>query len=104
MSQAAVERSAQSGPISGRKKSASITPGAIANATAVDVNFAFTEAEVGDVASVSFDDALVAGILFAGASIHAKGTVILRFSNITGAPVTQVAIRANVHLQKSVGA
>jgi len=86
----------------GRRKSASITPGAIANAVAVDVSFAFAEAEVGDIVAVSFDTAPVAGILFAGAYVAVAGTVKLRFSNITAAPVTQVAIVANVGLSKKL--
>lgn len=102
MTQNAVERSGQSGPIAVRRKSASITPGAIANATAVDVDFVFAEAAVGDIASVSFSSALVAGILFAGASIASAGHVTLRFSNITGAPVTQTAITANVSISKKL--
>lgn len=102
MGNSAASRSSQAGPFLNRRKSASITPGAIANATAVDVDFAMTGAEVGDVASVSFNSALVAGILFAGASIAAPGHVILRFSNITGAPVTQTAIVANVSIQKNL--
>lgn len=102
MSNANASRSSQSGPFVGRRKSASITPGAIANATAVDVDFPLAEAAVGDIATVSFDLALVAGILFAGASIVTAGHVTLRFSNITGAPVIQTAITANVGVSKSV--
>jgi hypothetical protein len=102
MVQNAASRSGQSGPLTTRAKRASITPGAIANATAVDVDFAFAEAAVGDVVSVSFNSALVAGILFAGASIATAGHVTLRFSNITGAPVTQTAIVANVSIEKKL--
>lgn len=102
MSQNAASRSSQSGPFVGRRKSASITPGAVANASYVDVDFPFTEAAIGDIASVSFNLALVAGILFAGASIVTAGHVTLRFSNITGAPVAQTAIVANVGLSKAL--
>lgn len=103
VAQLAQTRGSQSGPFTGVSKSASITPGAIANATAVDVDFPMADAEVGDVASASFDEAMVAGILFAGASVETAGHVTLRFSNITAAPVTQTAIGANVNLQKSLG-
>jgi len=103
VAQLAQARGSQSGPFTGVSKSASITPGAIANAVAVDVDFPMADAAVGDVATVSFNLALVAGILFAGASIVTAGHVTLRFSNITAAPVTQTAIVANVNLQKPLG-
>jgi len=93
-------RAAQAGPIVGRRKSASITPGAITNGTVVYVDFPFAEAAVGDIAVVSFDNDLVAGILCGHPTVHAAGHVRIPFTNVTGAPVTQVAVPTNVGLSK----
>lgn len=102
MAQNAASRSGQSGPLTTRAKRASITPGAVPNAGVVDVDFPFAEAAVGDVVSCSFNTALVSGILFAGAWVAVAGHVTLRFSNITAAPVNQVAVVANVSIEKKL--
>lgn len=102
MSNSNAVRSAQSGPFTGRRKSASITPGAMATLVGVAVDFPFAEAAVGDVVSVSFDAPLVAGIIFAGASVAAPGHVSLRFQNGSAGTLTQTAIGTNVQLNKSV--
>jgi len=102
MTQNAATRSAQSGPIVGRRKSASITPGAITTLATVAVDFPFTEAAVGDVVAVSFDSALVAGIVAGLPYVALAGHVRIPFSNITAGTLTQTAINANVRLSKSV--
>ncbi len=95
-------RSGQSGPLTTRQKSASITPGAITTLQTVSADFAFAEAAVGDVVTVSFRAALVAGIIYSAAVVLVPGTVKLYFSNITAGTLTQTAITANVSLQKAL--
>jgi hypothetical protein len=102
MVQNAAERSAQSGPLAGRRKSASITPGAITTLQTVAADFAFAEAAVGDVVSVSFDAALVAGIICGQPYVAVAGHVRLPFSNFTAGTLTQTAINANVRLLKAL--
>lgn len=102
MSDSNAVRSAQSGPFTGRRKSASITPGAITTLQTVSADFALAEADVGDVVSVSFRSALVAGIIFSTAVVLVKGTVKLYFANITAGTLTQTAIVANVQVNKGV--
>jgi len=97
--QNAASRGSQSGPFVGRRKSAAITPGAITASTPVDVDFAFAGAAVGDIAAVSFDTAMVAGVGFVGASVVTPGHVTLRFAAF-GTDRTQTAITANVGLSK----
>lgn len=94
-------RSSQSGPFVGRRKSASITPGLIEADSPVDVSFAFAEAAVGDIVTVSFDSAMVDGVGFVGASVAVAGTVKLRFAAF-GTSRTQTAITANVGVSKPV--
>lgn len=95
-------RAAQSGPVATRRLSANITPGAVTNGTVLYVDFAFADAEVGDGVSVSFDDDLVAGILAGQPTVHAAGHVRIPFTNVTGAPVTQVQVKANVTIDKQL--
>lgn len=104
MVQNAASRSGQSGPITARRKSATITPGSITTLQTVATDFVFAEAAVGDVVAVSFRSALVAGIIFSHAAVLVAGTVKLYFSNITAGTVVQTIITANVSLDKSVGA
>jgi len=99
--QNAATRGSQSGPLAGLRKSAEITPGAIGGGATLDVDFAFAGAQVGDIASVSFDTALASGVIFGGASIAAPGHVILHFA-ANGTDRTQGAITANVSLQKKL--
>lgn len=103
MAQNAAARSGQSGPITARRKSASITPGSITTLQTVAVDFAFPEAEVGDVVQVSFRAALTAGIVFSASAVLVAGTVKLYFANITAGTLVQGAITANVAIDKSVG-
>jgi hypothetical protein len=93
-------RSAQSGPFASRSKSASITPGAITTLQTIAVDFAMAEAKVGDQIGVSFNSALVAGIVFSMAAVLVNGTVKLYFANITAGTLTQTAIVANVKASK----
>jgi hypothetical protein len=102
MSNSNAVRSAQSGPFTGRRKSAAITPGAITTLQTVSVDFALPEAAVGDVVAVSFNSALVAGIIFSAAAVLVAGTVKLYFANITAGTLTQTAITANVQVNKGV--
>lgn len=102
MSNANAVRSAQSGPFVGRRKAAAITPGAITTLQTIAVDFPFAEAEVGDIVTVSFNAALVAGIIFSMAAVLVKGTVKLYFSNITAGTLTQTIITPNVGVSKSV--
>lgn len=97
------QRSGQSGPISQRKKSRSITPGAITTLQTVAVDFALAEAKPGDVISVSFNAALTAGIICSAVACLVAGTVKIYFANITAGTLTQPAITANVSVQKGVG-
>jgi len=97
--QGAASRGSQSGPFVGRRKSAEITPGTISGGATADVDFVFVGAEVGDVATVSFDTALASGIIFGGASVATAGHVTLRFA-ANGTDRTQGAITANVGLAK----
>ena len=98
-SQNAASRGSQSGPFVGVRKTRTITPGAIAVSTPVDVDFAFAGAQVGDIAAVSFDTALVDGVGFVGASVATAGHVTLRFAAF-GTDRTQTAISANVGISK----
>lgn len=101
MTDANATRSSQSGPFASRRKSRSITPGAITTLQTIAVDFALAEAGVGDVVSVSFNSALVAGIIFSTAAVLVAGTVKLYFSNITAGTLTQTAITANVQVNKA---
>ena len=103
VAQAAASRSGQSGPLTSRRKSASITPGAITTLLTVNADFPFAEAAIGDVASVSFDGPTVAGILVGAPYVAVAGHVRIPFFNITAGTLTQPAIVANVSLSKSVG-
>lgn len=103
MTQNAAARSGQSGPLTSRRKSASITPGNITTLQVLAVDFPFAEAEVGDTVTVSFRSALIAGIVYSTAAVLVAGTVKLYFANITAGTVNQTAVTANVSLQKSVG-
>jgi hypothetical protein len=102
MVQNAASRSGQSGPISSTRKSASITPGAITALATVDADFAMPGAAVGDVASVSFNTKPVDGIVAGAPYIAVAGHVRIPFANITAGTLTQVAIVANVNLQKAL--
>ncbi len=102
MVQNAASRSGQSGPLSSRRKSTSITPGDVTTLATVDHDFVMAEAAVGDVASVSFNTKPVAGIVVGMPYIAVAGHVRIPFSNITAGTLTQVAIVANVSLQKAL--
>jgi hypothetical protein len=93
-------RSGQSGPLNIRRKSASITPGDVTTLATVDHDFAFAEAAVGDVASVSFNTKPVAGLLVGAPYIAVAGHVRIPFTNVTAGTLSQVAIVANVSVQK----
>lgn len=103
MTQAAASRSGQAGPITSRRKSASITPGSLTTLLTVDVDFAFPEASIGDVASVSLGAAPTAGIAVGAPYIAVAGHVRIPFFNFTAGTLVQGAIVANVSLSKSVG-
>lgn len=103
MTQNAGQRSAQSGPIVGRTKSVSVTPGAITTLATVAVDVAMPEAAVGDGVSVSYDAACVAGIIATAPYIAVAGHVRLPFSNITAGTLTQTAITAKIRVVKNVG-
>lgn len=100
VAQNAASRSAQSGPFNSRRKSVSITPGAITNGTVAYTEVTFAGAAIGDIVAVSFNDDLVAGILAGQATVKAAGKVRIPFTNVTGAPVTQTAITVNIGLAK----
>jgi hypothetical protein len=102
MSQNAASRSGQSGPISSTRKSASITPGDVTTLATVDHDFVMPGAAIGDVASVSFNTKPVAGLVVGAPYIAVAGHVRIPFSNITAGTLTQVAIVANVSLQKAL--
>lgn len=103
MTQNAATRSAQSGPLVGRSKSASITPGAITTLATVAVDFVFADAAVGDSVAVSYDAANVPGIIAGIPYIAVAGHVRLPFTNITAGTVTQTALTAKVRLSKNLG-
>lgn len=100
MVQNAASRSGQSGPLTSRRKSASITPGSITTLLTVDVDFAFAEAAIGDSVNVSFNSAPTAGIVSGAPYIAVAGHVRIPFSNITAGTLVQGAITANVVLNK----
>lgn len=104
VAQAAASRSGQSGPVTSRRKSASITPGSITTLLTVDADFAFAEAAVGDAVSVSLGAAPTAGIVVGQPYIAVAGHVRIPFVNITAGTLVQGAITAHVVLNKSVGA
>jgi hypothetical protein len=93
-------RAAQAGPLNTRRKSTSITPGEVLSLATVDHDFVFAEAAIGDIASVSFNTAPVAGIVVGAPYVAVAGHVRIPFANITAGPLTQVAIVANVSIQK----
>ena len=64
------------------------------------MSFTLAEAAIGDVVSVSFNSALVAGIIHSASAILVAGTVTLYFANITAGTLTQTAITANVQVNK----
>jgi hypothetical protein len=101
MTAANAVRASQSGPFTSRRKSATITPGAITTLQTVAVAFPFAEAEVGDTVGCSFRSALVAGIIFSSSAVLVKGTVTLYFANITAGTLTQTIITANVNIEKA---
>jgi hypothetical protein len=102
MSQNAVQRSAQSGPIATRFKRAAVTPGSITTLQTVDVDFAMAGAAVGDVAAVSFNTKPTDGILVGAPYIAVAGHVRIPFINITAGTLVQGAITANVSLAKKL--
>lgn len=102
MVQNAAARSGQSGPISTRRKSASVTPGVLTTLLTVAVDFAFAEAQIGDIPSVSADAATTAGILIGAPYIAVAGHVRVPFFNITAGSLTQGAITLNVSLDKKL--
>jgi hypothetical protein len=102
MSNANAVRASQSGPFTGRRKSASITPGAITTLQTVAVDVAMPSVRIGDTVAVSFNSALVAGIIYSTAAVLANGTVRLYFANITAGTLTQTAITANIQANRGV--
>jgi len=102
MAQNAASRSAQSGPLNARRKSAAVTPGAITTLATVNVDFVLAEAAVGDIATVSLDAAPEPGLLVGAPYIAVAGHVRIPFLNITGSTVTQGAITANVGIAKTL--
>jgi hypothetical protein len=98
----AAARSGQAGPITTRSKRASITPGNVTTLATVDADFAFPGAEVGDIASVSFNVAPTAGLVVGAPYIAVAGHVRIPFVNITAGTLAQGAIVANVQLAKSL--
>ncbi len=102
MSNSNAVRSAQSGPFTGRRKSAAVVPGAITTLQTITVDFPLAEAAPGDVVSFSFDGPLVAGIVAGAAYIAAAGHVRIPFLNITAGTLTQTSIGCNVQVGKGV--
>ncbi len=94
-------RAGQSGPLLGSRKSSSITPGNITTLATVAVSVTFAGVKVGDSLNVSFNSALVAGIICGQPYCDTDGTVKIPFSNITAGTVNQTAITANIRVNKS---
>lgn len=94
-------RSGQSGPLLGTRKSSSITPGNITTLATVAVSVTVAGVKIGDGLSVSFNSALVAGIIAGQPYCDTDGTVKIPFSNITAGTVNQTAVTANIRVNKA---
>lgn len=101
MTQNAAQRSSQSGPFTGRRKTANLTPGAIGAGATVVVDFPFADAAVGDLAIASAGP-LVDGIIIGAPYVATTGHVSVPFTNATAAPVAQTIIATTVGLNKQV--